>query len=49
MAGLLLGVGDVEHRQPAMTSRPQANLQNLPHVTSETLLARTYRHLDLNA
>jgi hypothetical protein len=31
MAGLLIGRGDIEHRQPAMTALPQANLQNLPH------------------
>ena len=33
MVGLLQGVGDVEHRQPAMTDPPQANLQNSPDTT----------------
>jgi hypothetical protein len=33
MVALLQGVGDVEHRQPAMTDPPQANLQNSPDTT----------------
>jgi hypothetical protein len=33
MVGLLQGVGDIEHRQPAMTDPPQANLQNSPDTT----------------
>jgi hypothetical protein len=34
MVGLLQGVGDIEHRQPAMTDPPQANLQNSPDTTA---------------
>jgi hypothetical protein len=34
MVGLRIERGDVEHRQPAMTTLPQANLQNLPDTTA---------------
>jgi hypothetical protein len=33
MVARLQGVVDVEHRQPAMTDPPQANLQNSPYTT----------------
>jgi hypothetical protein len=43
MVGLLQGVGDIEHRQPAMTDPPQANLQNSPDTTAVLPRMRLFR------